>query len=480
MKIDLRQFFKDIKIKVNQFFKELLKKFNSKSPKPPKPTESPKPPEPPKPMTPPQPPKPPIPTKPATPPASKVNLEDEEYISDIKAAVLNKATPFANAILYSVIALIIIGLVWAYFAEIDQTTVANGKVIPYSQGKIIQSLDGGIIDKIFVQEGDMVEKNQPLAQLDDTRYKADYLNGHAKYLALSALVARLYAESIKADKIEFSEIVEEEQPELVKRETQLFKERREDLKNQLALLRQSEEVTKKQIVMYEKLTQSGVVSMLEYYRTKQTLYDIQEKILEKESHFSEESLTELNQKKADLLSLTDQLESLRDKMTRATIRSPVKGVVKKIYVTTIGGVINPGMDIMEIVPLEESLIVEAYVSPSDIAFIAVGQQATVKITAYDYSVYGSLQGKVVYVSADTVENKKEGGARIESISEKNLPVYYVVKVKTDKNFLGNEKHPLPIMPGMTATVHIATGKKTIMTYILKPILKAKQEALRER
>ena len=411
---------------------------------------------------------------------------DEEFMSDIKSAVLNKSTPLANAILYTVIALIVIGLIWAYFAVIEQKTVANGKVIPYSQGDVIQSLDGGIIKKILVTEGTTVDEGQILAVLDDTRYRADYLNGYEKYLALSAMVARLYAETTKSDTIDFPEEVVKERPELVKRENKLFDERRDDLKNQIDLLKQSEEVAKKEVATFESILQRGTVSMLEYYRVKRNLYDIQEKILEKESHYRETALTELNQRKADLSSLTEQLEGLRDKMSRTVLRSPVHGIVKKIYVTTIGGVINPGMDIMEIVPLDDPLIIEAHVSPRDIAFIKVGEPATVKITAYDYSIYGSLEGKVVYISPDTVEaHKGNGNSANENIPDKNnqegvLPVYFVVKIQTNKNYLGKEKNPLPIMPGMTATVYIETGKKTILDYILKPILKAKEEALRER
>lgn len=409
-----------------------------------------------------------------------IHPDHEDYVSDRKAAFLNKSTLLANSIIYIILLLMIVGTIWAYFSNIDQITVGVGKVIPFSEGKVIQSLDGGIIEKIYVKEGDVVEKNQPLVRLDETRYKSDYLSAYSKFLTLTAMSARLQAEADGKDHVDFPQVIKDQEPLLVTRETNLFKERRDDFNKQIALLEESRDIAKKEFQMYEKVVKEGVVSMLDFYHAQRTVNEIQEKLYEKQSTFRETALTELNQRKADLASVTEQLNSLRDKMTRTVLVSPVQGIVKKINITTIGGVISPSMDIMEIVPISDPLLVEARVQPKDIAFIEVGQPATVKISAYDYTIYGSLNGKVIYVSADTIEPPKsrtEEGAEGEKSA---ATVYYIVKVKTDRNFLGDEKHPLPISPGMTATVHITTGKKSIFSYILKPILKAKDEALRER
>lgn len=405
--------------------------------------------------------------------------KDESFISDKKAAILNKTTFFENAILYIIILFILIGLVWAYYAKIDQIVVANGKVIPYSKNKVIQSLDGGIVKDILVEEGSRVEAGQILMQLDDTRYKSEYFSTYNKFLALSAMIARLTAETTGTEKIDFSDEVKKSAPELVKTETNLFEQRRESAKKENLILQDALDIATKEYEMYKGLIKEGTVSMLDYYRTQRNMDDIKEKILIKQSSFRETALTELNQRKGELSIIAEQLKSLNNKILLSTILSPVKGIIKKLSVTTIGGVITPGMTIMEIVPISDFLLIEARVQPSDIAFVHQGQMATVKFSAYDYTIYGSLTGTVVYVGADTIEEQKPNLSNADS-NEKGLNVYYAVKVRTDLTYLGTQKHPYPILPGMTTTVYIMTGQKTILDYLLKPLLKAKEEALHER
>lgn len=399
--------------------------------------------------------------------------DDEDFMSDKKAAFLNKPTLLANSVLLLIALLLVVGLIWAYFGTVEQRTIGNGKVIPSTEDKVVQSLDGGIIDKILVHEGESVEPQQPLVKLDDVRYTSDFKNGYAKYLALSAETSRLFAETQDSDTIEFSKDVLK-YPELVQRETKLFQARKQSLEQEIKNLTDSLALAKDEFKMYEQLVKKGVVTKLDYDRAKTNINDIQEKIYEKEDQFRENALTQLNQRKADLESVVEALIGLRDKMIRTTLRSPVKGIIKKIYITTVGGVINPGMDILEIVPISDTLLIEARIQPSDIAFIKIGQTATVKITAYDYSIYGSLIGKVEYISADAIEEPKT------SPLEKTPTSYYLVRIRTDKSYLGTQKHPLPIMPGMTTIVNIVTGKKTVLDYLMKPLLKAKEEALRER
>lgn len=405
--------------------------------------------------------------------------EEENFISDSKAAIMNKTTVLANSILYAVVSLVVVSLTWSYFAEIDQITPGTGKIIPASKVKVIQSFDGGIIDNIFVNEGDQVQPNQVLVKLDDTRHTADYLNAYDKYWALSAMVARLTSEMMVANQIDFPKILLEKKPELADRETKLFETRREAGQKEFVILEHQLELAKKEFDMYQKLVSNGVVSMIDYYRAQRRIDDIKEKILRLQASFRESVLTELNQKKSELASLTEQLASFRDKIALTTIRSPTLGIIKKIRITTVGGTVTPGMDIMEIVPLSDALVVEAHIHPNDIEFVHVGQPAKVRLAAYDYTVYGSLHGIVEYVSADTMDDSKSlpGDLNPES---RNTLLYYIVKIRIDANSFVGKVNPIKIIPGMIANVQIVTGKKRILDYLLKPLIKAKEEALRER
>lgn len=406
--------------------------------------------------------------------------EQEEFIASRKEAFLSKSTLLSNSILYIILLLVVVGLIWSYFGKLEQITVGDGKVIPTSKYKTIQSLDGGIIQKIFVEEGDTVNPEQELVKLDDTRYRADYLNGYQKYLSILATIARLSAESQNKAQIDFPPDLKKQRPDLVATETNLFLTRREAGQKELAILQETLATANKELGMYKDLRKDDTVSVIEYDRAERNVNDIKEKILQKQAGFRESVLTELTQKEGELSSLGDQLASSRDKITRSTIRSPVYGVVKKLNINTVGGIINPGMDIMEIVPLSDTLLIETHIAPKDIAFIKVGQSAVVRVTAYDYTIYGDLQGKVEYISPDTVETQKASEAVTGDVNEKRLPVYYIVKVRTHRTYLGTKEHPLSILPGMQVTVHIITGEKTVMDYLLKPLLKAKTEALRER
>lgn len=402
----------------------------------------------------------------------KPHAEDEPFVADTKSALLDTTPHFANVILYSIAILIIIGAIWAYFANIEQVTVGEGKVIPSSHVKVIQSLDGGIVTDIAIKEGQVVQKGQILMSLDSTRYTADFQRDYAQYIALLAMVSRLTAESYSYPQVTFPPLLKEKFPELIMREERLFHTRQESLKQEVAVLKNDEELLAQEIAMYEPLVTKGVVSKVELLRSEMRANAAKTKTLARIDEFREQAWTEFNKRKAELNQLEEQLKSLRDKMNRTVLRSPVKGVVKKLNVVTIGGTISPGMNIMEIVPLDDQLLIQAQVKPSDIAFINVGQRAVVKITAYDYTIYGGLPGTVEYISADTIEEPKT--------SDRATVSYYLVNVRTQRNYLGNEHHKLLIIPGMTASIHIITGKKTILEYILKPLIKAKEEALRER
>jgi len=396
--------------------------------------------------------------------------DEDDFISDSKLALLNKPTLWANSVLIVLVVFFLVALIWAYFAVVDQAATATGKVISSSDNKVIQSLDGGIVENILVVEGQVVNKNQALVKLNQTRYASDYQNGLAKYYALLATVARLTAETQGNTTVEFPKELNSH-PELIQLETKLFQARKQSLEKELFVLNDSLRLAQNGYDMYGKLVKKGIVSRIDYDKAKRSVDDVQGQILQKQGEFREQALTELNQRKSDLASLQELLVTLQDKMTRTTLRSPVKGIIKKINIKTVGGVISPSMEIMEIVPMADYLLIETEVQPRDIAFIHIGQTADVKITSYDYSIYGSLKGKVVYISADAIDDKTQ---------KNQTQPYYIVKIRTNKNFLGNSLHPYPIMPGMGAVVHITTGQKTIMSYLLKPLLKAKDEALRER
>lgn len=401
--------------------------------------------------------------------------EDEDLITDNKAAFLGKPTLLSSSILYLIILLVIIALIWSYFGILDQSTVGEGKVISISEDKIIQSMDGGIIKEILVREGDIVVPGQILVTLDKTRYKSEYNAYYEKYLALSATVARLTAEAEKQDHIEFPAFILNDRPELAERERSLFEARRHAFQVEIANLQEIVNTSKKEVTMYEPLLKDHYVSDLQYLNAVRIAAQAQQTLLEKKSRFEETIWIDLNKNKAEVEIVRNNLNESQDKITHTTIRSPVYGMVKKIHVATVGGVISSGMDIMDIVPLADSLLIQVKVKPKDIAFIHVGAPATVKITAYDYTIYGSLTGTVVYVSPNIIEDKPSS-----QHPDASGNAFYLVNVSTSKSYFGNEKHKLPIIPGMTATAQIQTGKKRILDYLLKPLLKAKEEALRER
>lgn len=401
----------------------------------------------------------------------KLNREDLEFIDDSRKAMVTESPFISNVLLYGIGLFIIVFIIWAKFAILDEITVAAGKVIPSSQVQVIQNLDGGIVAAIYVKEGDIVQKGQILMRLDDTRYASAYREALAKYWSLLASTARLTAEETGASKINFSRELLQEQPELVQNETLLFNQHLEDLNSNLDTLRKSYDLANQELTINKPLVKEGLISQIELLQTEREVNDLQGKIAQTIEAFQSKAHDQLSEQTSQLASLQEALSGLKDRMVRTTIRSPVYGTVKKINIATIGGVIQPGMDIMEIVPLEDTLLIEARVRPSDIAFIHPGQKAMVKFTAYDFSVYGGLEGTVEYISADTMK---------DTDNPQDKETYYKILVRTQNNHLGTDKKPLPIIPGMTAMVDIQTGKKSVLDYLVNPIMKARENALRER
>lgn len=367
----------------------------------------------------------------------------------------------SHIILWTSFAFIIIFFTWAYFAKIDEVTHAEGKVIPSQRVQVIQNLEGGIVSAIKVNEGEIVQKDQVLMVLNDLKFSNDFKENKLKELAFEAKIARLNAQLNNSPFILRDEIVNA-LPELSESEKALYKSRVREMK----MMDTNLKLTEKEITMTKPLISSGAVSRVEILRLEQQLIDIKGKIANAKSA----DLNELNTKKAELAGLRESNNTLKDRLDRTTIRSPVDGIVKQLHVNTVGGVIKPGMDLMEVVPLDDTLLISAKVKPKDIGFINFDQHAMVKITAYDFSIYGGLEGKVEHIGADT---------KIDDTNSRE-PSYYEIWVRTDKKQLEKNGKNLRIIPGMTATVDILTGDKTVFDYIMKPILKAKQVALRER
>ncbi|HCJ4241973.1 TPA: HlyD family type I secretion periplasmic adaptor subunit [Legionella pneumophila] len=369
---------------------------------------------------------------------------------------------FTHIILWTSLLFFIVAIIWANYAILDEVTTGQGKVIPSSEVQVIQNLEGGIIQNIFVKEGQIVKKDQILMQIDNTRFMASYAEAEKKIDALEIEIIRLNAE-VSDTKPVFPDKFIKTYPHLVQDQLSLYESRMREL-NQL---KKSLELAQKELDLTRPLLKGGSVSEVEVIRLERSVSEIKGNI----EKFKSEELDKLNKARTELFALVEANKADKDRLTRTTVRSPVYGIVKQIKTTTIGGVVQPGSDLLEIVPLDDTLLIEAKIRPSDIGFIHPGQKAMVKITAYDFSIYGGLEGVVEHISADTIIDEK---------TDKKEESYYIVKVRTEKNYLGTEKKPLPIIPGMQATVDILTGQKSVLQYLLKPILKAKQSALRER
>lgn len=358
-------------------------------------------------------------------------------------------------------------LVWAWIFKLQEVATGTGKVIPSSKEQTIQSLDGGIVTKLEVKEGDIVEKGQILAQIDPVRFESQVGESLSKLRAMQATAARLQAE-VNGKPLDFPKEVREI-PSLVTEETALYNSRRWNLEESIKGLQHALSLVQNELQMTEPLVAKGAASEVEVLRLKREINNFENQINDKRNEYYVKAREELAKANADIKSLQQVVTGRNDSVKRSTFYAPVRGVVKELAITTIGGVIPQNGKLMTLVPLDEKLLIEARISPRDIAFIHPEQSALVKITAYDYSIYGALEGKVVVISPDTIRDEV-----------KQDQFYYRVYIRTDADKLVNKAgKSFAITPGMVATVDIRTGQKTIMEYLLKPFNKAK-EALRER
>ncbi|MBS7558488.1 HlyD family type I secretion periplasmic adaptor subunit [Pseudomonas sp. RC4D1] len=433
---------------------------------------------------------------------------ESEFMPETAEASLQDSPRRSRLTVWIAAALILCALVWARFAVLQEVTTGEGKAIPSSKIQVIQNLEGGIVTEIFVREGQMVDKGQTLLRLDDTRFRSNKGESEADRFALMAQVERLSAEAEGKPFTPSAEVLSKA-PQVAEDERSLYDQRQRRLASEQRTL--SEQLRQKtqelaefrskqgqyssslallnqEMNMSAPLVGTGAVSPVEILRLKRSaveirgsldattlaipraesaINEIKSKIDESVQTFRSDAAKELNEKRTDLSKITASGIAIDDRVNRTTVLSPVHGVIKLLKVNTIGGVVQPGSDLVEIVPMEDNLLIEAKVRPQDVAFLHPGQKAMVKFSAYDYTIYGGLSAKLELIGADTITDDKGNS-------------FYLIQVRTDKNHLGGDANPLLIIPGMVATVDIITGEKSVLDYLLKPVLKARTEAMRER
>jgi adhesin transport system membrane fusion protein len=438
----------------------------------------------------------------------RMKSEDIDLTTDIRTSIMAQSPKGGRAIIWAVLALVVLFTVWAYYSEIEQVTRADGKVVPSTQIQVVQNFEGGILSEIMIDVGQLVKKGQLLLRIDETRFSSSFKQNRVKALLFKAKAARLLAEANGSD-FEVPQEVIDEKPKIGVREKELFESRKNEFDSSMQILQQQirqreqehkelttklEELTRtfalltKELELTRPLVAQGAVSEVEVLHLErqgsmmqgeiatinQTIPKAESRLQESRLALRENQLAFFNKAKGELNEVLAELEevsasaiALEDRLRRTNVLSPVAGTINRILVNTVGGVIQPGMDLVEIVPLEDTLVIEAKIKPSDIGFLRPDQEAKVKFTAYDFTVYGGLDAKLEHISAD-------------SITDEQGDSYYSVRLRTTKNYIGPELNPLPIIPGMVASVDILTGKKTILSYLLKPVLRAKHMALREQ
>ena len=369
---------------------------------------------------------------------------------------------------------LVLALVWAAMFELDEITRGQGKVIPTSREQVIQSLDSGVLSELFVREGSVVEKDQVLLRIDDARSGAVFREAQEKYLSLTALAARLKAEAYGTALVFPTAL--NAQPDLIQQELQAFNARKRSLTQSLQALDTSLAAVTRELTITEPMVRQGVMSEVELLRLKRQQSELMGQRAERQNRYLTDANNELTRVASELSQTKENASAREDAFLRTTIRSPMTGVVKNVQITTVGGVVQAGQPILEIVPTEDVMLVEAYVKPSEVAFLKVGQAAVVKLTAYDFNKYGGLEGILEHLSPDTMrdEKQKKPGNPVE-LEEGFYRIIVRVKETTD---LRNGLRLTP-SPGMTASVEIRTGYKTVLEYLFRPLQNVTQ-ALRER
>lgn len=456
----------------------------------------------------------------------KITQQDIEMADDVYGAMLTEAPSVHKLTIWILAALVFTFVIWAYYAALDQVTSGEGRVVPSSQTQIVQSLDGGILEELYVTEGMTVLKGQPVARIDSTRFQSDVNQQKQEVDSLRANIIRLRAElssilvgddkdwnlqiKISRKEVIFTKDLKSKMPDLVTRQQQEYHSRLDSLVNQLAIqgskieqksheidelnskiatLQRSYDFANKELTLTRPLAEKNIIPAVELLKLERNVNDIlgelsavkllrpqttsslNEAILQRREtalKYRTDTRAELNKMQAELSRMSEAQVGVQDKLEKALIVSPVVGTIKTIHINTLGGVVASGQALIEIVPSEDKLLIEAKIKPQDIAFLHPGLPAIVKITAYDFAKYGGLAGNVEHISADTTQDEKGNS-------------FYIIRVRTDSSsIIKKDKTELPIIPGMMTTVDVITGKRTVLEYILNPVLRAKQSALREQ
>lgn len=434
--------------------------------------------------------------------------KDVEFMNSLSGAMLANNSSRLNVLLYAICLVIAVIITWCYFAELDERTRGIGRTIPSQQIQVVQNLEGGIVKEIHVIEGQTVKRGDILLTIDDTSIGSSYDESASKIDELQAKASRLRAEAGITPSLvsagngnKTSPLMQNEQrlydtnlrqhanqKSVLQQQLQQKKIELSDAQEDLKSFKVSQKMIDREIELSRPLRKKQLLSELDFLQLEQRdlekkqeinrtikkieslnaqIIEAEQKIEELDESRTSVAIEELNTVIAEINRLSFMQVAIEDRVTRTSVRSPVDGIIKQLLINTVGGVLKPGMDILEIVPIDEAVVVETKIKPSDIAFIYPGQKAILKFTAYDFAIYGGLDGEVTLISADTITDDKG-------------EEYYLVRVKSDKNYLGTEDNKKNIIIGMTAQVDIITGKKTVMQYLMKPILRAKSNALRER
>jgi adhesin transport system membrane fusion protein len=446
--------------------------------------------------------------EPAKAPAERGRRTLGEWLADRVRAEDMRGRRLPHIVLGAIAIFFVLAIAWAAFFEIEEVARGEGRVITQSQVQVITNLEGGIIAEILVREGDAVKKGDPLVRIDPTRFEAAYKEGEQSATALKARIARLGAEAQRGP-FNMPAAVAKGNPVVAGNETSLYRARQSELaaktqvlkqqliqrESELKELRTRAERLAEQLVLVERevtitapLVKRGIVSEVELLRLERdqsrtradleqarlsipraqaAIDEVRGKLADTEAGFRAQAAGELSQAQGELAKLSEQMPALEDRATRTIVRAPMDGIVKTIPNRTIGGVVQPGSPMLEMVPRDESLLVETRLRPADIAFVKVGQRAVVKVTAYDFSIFGALEGKIEHVSADS------------TVPQQGEP-YYVAHVRTASNMIDYFGKKLSISPGMLASVDIVTGKRSVLYYLTKPINRARERALTER
>ncbi|MEP6503169.1 MAG: HlyD family type I secretion periplasmic adaptor subunit [Betaproteobacteria bacterium] len=396
---------------------------------------------------------------------------DDAFMSGVRAAQVVEASPAIAWILYLMAAALAAALTWAAVARVDEVTKADSRIVPEGREQVIASLEGGILRELYVHEGEQVEAGQDLAALDPTRFQAQQAEGETKRVALKAQIARLGAEAGGRPLAFPPEVLAV--PQVAQSEQDSYAARKHALEDAVGSNQRGIDMLRRELAMSEAMAEKGLLSEVEVLHLRRQINDMALQSSDRINRFRQDASSELSKLQTDLAQLEDQQAGRRDVLARTVIKSPVHGLVKNIRSNTLGGIIAGGAPIMEIVPLGKRTLIEAHVKPGDIGFLQVGQVAKIKLAAYDFTIYGGLDASIESISPDAIgdpERAATGGADA---------TYYRVMLRVDNNALHEKGKPLPLLPGMTGSAEVRIGERSVLNFLLRPMLKSK-EAFRER